>query len=136
MKRIITLCLAIAPVCAIAAAPSTSCPSGYVTVVEEHMDIANSSPPAGHVLCMRQWAYRIQTPLARMNLNRRVQWNKIPATTPECPPPHFGAGGCRAEHDGGWGTMTTPPRWGTPPQRGTLPCDGTYLVPLHWRGGT
>ena len=31
MKRIIVLVLAIAPVCAIAAAPSTSCPSGYTT---------------------------------------------------------------------------------------------------------
>ena len=48
MKRIIVLYLAIAPVCAIAAAPSTSCPSGYVAVVEEHMDIANTSCPSGY----------------------------------------------------------------------------------------
>ena len=48
MKRIIVLVLAIAPVCAIAAAPSTSCPSGYVAVVEEHMDIANTSCPSGY----------------------------------------------------------------------------------------
>ena len=48
MKRIIVLVLAIAPVCAIAAAPSTSCPSGYTAVVEEHMDIANTSCPSGY----------------------------------------------------------------------------------------
>ena len=48
MKRIIVLVLAIAPVCAIAAAPSTSCPSGYTAVFEEHMDIANSSCPSGY----------------------------------------------------------------------------------------
>ena len=48
MKRIIVLVLAIAPVCAIAAEPSTSCPSGYVTVVEEYMDIASSSCPSGY----------------------------------------------------------------------------------------
>ena len=48
MKRIIVLVLAIMPVGAIAAAPSTSCPSGYVAVVEEHMDIANSSCPSGY----------------------------------------------------------------------------------------
>ena len=48
MKRIIVLVLAMAPVCAIAAEPSTSCPSGYVTVVEEYMDIASSSCPSGY----------------------------------------------------------------------------------------
>ena len=48
MKRIIVLVLAIAPVCAFAAEPSTSCPSGYVAVVEEHMDIANTSCPSGY----------------------------------------------------------------------------------------
>ena len=48
MKRIIVLVLAIAPMGAIAAAPSTSCPSGYTAVVEEHMDIANSSCPSGY----------------------------------------------------------------------------------------
>ena len=48
MKRIIVLVLAIAPVCAIAAEPSTSCPSGYVAVVEEHMDIANNSCTSGY----------------------------------------------------------------------------------------
>ena len=48
MKRIIVLCLAMAPVGAFAAAPSTSCPSGYVTVVEDSMTIANSSCPSGY----------------------------------------------------------------------------------------
>ena len=48
MKRIIVLVLSTAPVCAFAAAPSTSCPSGYVAVVEEHMDIANNSCPSGY----------------------------------------------------------------------------------------
>ena len=48
MKRIIVLVLAIAPVCAFAAEPSTSCPFGYVAVVEEHMDIANTSCPSGY----------------------------------------------------------------------------------------
>ena len=48
MKRIIVLVLAIAPVGAIAAEPSTSCPFGYVAVVEEHMDIANTSCPSGY----------------------------------------------------------------------------------------
>ena len=48
MKRIIVLVLAIAPVCAIATEPSTSCPSGYVAVVEEHMDIANTSCPSDY----------------------------------------------------------------------------------------
>ena len=48
MKRIIVLVLAIAPVCAFAVEPSTSCPSGYVAVVEEHMDIANTSCPSGY----------------------------------------------------------------------------------------
>ena len=48
MKRIIILCLAIAPVGAIAAAPSTSCPSGYTAVVEEYMIIADDACPAGY----------------------------------------------------------------------------------------
>ena len=48
MKRIFILILAIVPVGAIAAAPSTSCPSGYVAVVEEYMEIANSSCQSGY----------------------------------------------------------------------------------------
>ena len=48
MKRMMILIMAIAPAGAFAAAPSTSCPSGYVTVVEEYMDIADSSCPTGY----------------------------------------------------------------------------------------
>ncbi len=48
MKRIIVVIMVIAPIGAIAAAPSTSCPSGYVAVVEEYMTIANSSCPTGY----------------------------------------------------------------------------------------
>ena len=48
MKRIIVLCLTIAPMGAFAAAPSTSCPSGYVAVVEDYMTIANNSCPSGY----------------------------------------------------------------------------------------
>ena len=48
MKRIIVLVLAIAPVGAIAAAPSTSCPSGYTAVVEEYMIIADDACPSNY----------------------------------------------------------------------------------------
>ena len=48
MKRIVVLVLAIVPVGAIAAAPSTSCPSGYTAVVEDSMTIASSSCPSGY----------------------------------------------------------------------------------------
>ncbi len=48
MKRIFILFLTIAPAGAFAAAPSTSCPSGYIKVVEEYMDIADSSCPTGY----------------------------------------------------------------------------------------
>ena len=49
MKRFVFVLLAIVPVGAIAAEPSTSCPSGYVTVTEEYMTIANgSSCPSGY----------------------------------------------------------------------------------------
>ena len=48
MKRIFILIMAIAPIGAFAAAPSTSCPTGYVTVVEEYMEIADSTCPAGY----------------------------------------------------------------------------------------
>ena len=49
MKRIFILIMAIVPVGAFAVAPSTSCPSGYVAVVEDSMTIANSSCPSGHM---------------------------------------------------------------------------------------
>ena len=80
-----------------------------------------------------------------MNSNNPAPWNKIQTVAPECPPPTraprkhslrgwFQGGGCRAKHDGGWGTITTPALRATPPQRGILPREGTYQVPLHWRG--
>ena len=48
MKRIFILFLAIAPVGAIAAAPSTSCPSGYVAVENEYLIISDGTCPAGY----------------------------------------------------------------------------------------
>lgn len=48
MRRIIFVILAIVPVGAFAVAPSTSCPLGYVAVVEGSMTIANSSCPSGY----------------------------------------------------------------------------------------
>ena len=48
MKRIVVLVLAIVPIGAIAAGPSTSCPSGYTAVVEDSMTIASSSCPSGY----------------------------------------------------------------------------------------
>ena len=48
MKRISVLIMAIVPCASFAAEPSTSCPSGYVTVVEEYMDIADGSCPSGY----------------------------------------------------------------------------------------
>ena len=48
MKRMMILIMAIAPAGAFAAAPSTSCPSDYVTIKEEYMDIADSSCPTGY----------------------------------------------------------------------------------------
>ena len=48
MKRIFILIMVIVPVGAFAAEPSTSCPSGYVAVVEEYMDIADGSCPSGY----------------------------------------------------------------------------------------
>ena len=40
--------MAIAPIGAFAAAPSTSCPAGYVSVVEPYMEIADSTCPSGY----------------------------------------------------------------------------------------
>ena len=48
MKRIFILIMSIAPIGAFAAAPSTSCPAGYVAVVESYMEIANSTCPSGY----------------------------------------------------------------------------------------
>ena len=49
-------------------------------------------------------------------------------------PTAFG-GGMLCTTGGTMTTMTTPALRATPPQRGTLARDGTYQVPLHWRGG-
>ena len=49
MKYIKFLIMAIMPVGAFAAAPSTSCPSGYITIVEEYMPISDTSCPGGYV---------------------------------------------------------------------------------------
>ena len=48
MKRISVLIMVIAPCASFAAAPSTSCPSGYVAVVEEYMNIVDGSCPSGY----------------------------------------------------------------------------------------
>ena len=50
MKRIFVLIMAIAPCASFAAAPSTSCPSGYVTIEEKYMTIAAEAYncPAGY----------------------------------------------------------------------------------------
>ena len=48
MKRIFIFVLAIVPIGAFADAPSTSCPAGYVTVVEKYMEIADSTCPSGY----------------------------------------------------------------------------------------
>ena len=48
MKRIFILIMAIAPIGAFAAAPSTTCPAGYVAVVESYMEIADSTCPIGY----------------------------------------------------------------------------------------
>ena len=48
MKRIFVLIMAIAPCVSFAAAPSTSCPSGYVAVEEEYLIISDGSCPSGY----------------------------------------------------------------------------------------
>ena len=48
MKRLFILITAVAPIVAFAAAPSTSCPSGYVAIEETHMIISDSACPTGY----------------------------------------------------------------------------------------
>ena len=48
MKRIFILIMSIAPIGAFAAAPSTTCPAGYVAVVESYMEIADRACPIGY----------------------------------------------------------------------------------------
>ncbi len=47
MKRIIIICSVLIPGVVNAAAPSTSCPAGYVAVDERYLTIANDACPAG-----------------------------------------------------------------------------------------
>ena len=47
-KFIFILFLLVLPISVFAAAPSTSCPAGYVAVVESYMEIANSTCPSGY----------------------------------------------------------------------------------------
>ena len=49
MKCLFVFILAIAPCASFAAAPSTSCPSGYITIVEEYMTISDTSCPGRYV---------------------------------------------------------------------------------------
>ena len=62
MKRIFILVLAIAPIGAFAAAPSTSCPAGYVAVVEPYMEIANSTCPSGYTSAGTAYSCLISSP--------------------------------------------------------------------------
>ena len=48
MRRFVFVLLAIVPVGAFAAAPSTSCPSGYTAIEEEYMIIADGACPTGY----------------------------------------------------------------------------------------
>lgn len=48
MKFLIFAFIAVTCGVAYADAPSTSCPSGFVEIVEEHMTLANSSCPTGY----------------------------------------------------------------------------------------
>lgn len=48
MKPITIFILALLPFCAFADEPSTSCPSGYETITETYIEIANSSCPSGY----------------------------------------------------------------------------------------
>ena len=62
MKRIFILIMAIAPIGAFAAAPSTSCPAGYVTVVEKYMEIADSTCPSGYTSAGTAYSCLISSP--------------------------------------------------------------------------
>ena len=62
MKRIFILFLTIVPMVAIAAEPSTSCPSGYVAAVVEYMTIADGSCPSGYTSIGTEDGCLISTP--------------------------------------------------------------------------
>ena len=70
MKRIFFVILAIAPMGAIAAGPSTSCPAGYTAVVTDYITIADDACPSGHT--------SIGTATSCMYSNNPAQWNKPP----------------------------------------------------------
>lgn len=48
MKQIFVFIMAIAPTCVIAAAPSTSCPTGYVAITESYLTIESGICPSGN----------------------------------------------------------------------------------------
>lgn len=49
MKQIFVFIMAIAPTCVIAAAPSTSCPTGYVAITESYLTIESGICPSGNI---------------------------------------------------------------------------------------
>lgn len=62
MKQIFILILAGAPICAFAAAPSTSCPAGYVAIVETYMTIADSTCPSGYTSAGTAYSCLVSSP--------------------------------------------------------------------------
>ena len=62
MKRIFILIFVIAPCASFAAEPSTSCPAGYVAVVEEDMEIADSTCPAGYTSAGTAYSCLVSSP--------------------------------------------------------------------------
>ena len=62
MKRIFIFVLAIAPIGAFAAAPSTSCPSGYATIEEEYLIISDSSCPTGYTSAGTADSFLVSSP--------------------------------------------------------------------------
>ena len=68
MKRIFILIMAIVPIGAFAAAPSTSCPAGYVTVVEEYMEIADSTCPTGYTSAVPADGYTVGHVLSAISI--------------------------------------------------------------------
>lgn len=49
MKRILIVCFAVLPIAANGAAPSTSCPAGYVEATETAMIVSSGACPSGYV---------------------------------------------------------------------------------------
>ena len=61
-KFIFILFLLVLPISAFAAAPSTSCPAGYVAVVEPYMEIANSTCPSGYTSAGTAYSCLVSSP--------------------------------------------------------------------------